>query len=37
MCPPLWLCGNSWPWAHDIRLSIVAAKKSKSVQAKSGA
>ena len=29
---PEWLCGNSYTWAHDVRLHILGTNESKSVQ-----
>ena len=35
---PQWLCGNSWTWAHDVRLHIAGTNEPKSAQqAKQGA
>ena len=27
-----WLCGNSFTWAHDVRLRIAGTNKPKSAQ-----
>ena len=35
---PRWLYGNSWTWAHDVRLHIAGTNEPKSAQqAKQGA